>query len=278
MADRSEGLSLVLPVQNRADRIDQLMGAWSQALSQTGRDHELIVVDDGSTDGTAEKIERAGGARLLRHNTTKGFGACIRTALAEARFPIFGYVGVDYPYTPADLRKLLEEYGKYNEELKMSVDCVSGRRTGIAVPLLWKYPLAFYRFFYRYALGNPVEPMLGWLGFGEHLYNHWTSWYFGNPFHDVNCAFKLFRKSRIETIPIQCDDDGIHTELVAKLTFLTTLMAEVPLTPKPDSIPSTVRKGMKKVHKAPLFRRVSVESPPAEVPPSPPADPVPATS
>ena len=255
MSTQADGLSLVLPVHNLVDRIDKVMGEWSNALRQTGRETELLIVDDGSTDGTAEKAERAGGGRVIRHDYQKGFGSCIRTALPEAKYPIFGYVGSDYPYTPADLKKLLAAFGQPNEELKMTVDVVGGCRTGIAVPGFWKVAGAVRRFFYRYALGNPQEPLAGWLGLGEHVYNVRTSWYYGNPFHDVNCAFKLFNKSRIDSIPIQCDDDGVHSELIAKLTFLTTLMAEVPLTPKPDSIPATVRSGMSTVRNKPMFRR-----------------------
>jgi glycosyltransferase involved in cell wall biosynthesis len=264
VSQSADGLSLVLPVHNVADRIGNLMGDWSAALKQSNRETELIVVDDGSTDGTAERVEKAGGARLLRHESPRGFGACIRSALAEARYPIFGYVGSDYPYSPADLKKLLAAYGQHNNEMNMSVDCVSGCRTGRPVPPVWKGIGSAVRLFYGVALGNPRQPLPGWLGFGEHYYNWWTSWIYGNPFHDVNCAFKLIRKSRIETVPIQCDDDGVHTELIAKLTFLTTLMAEVPLSPKPDPIPATTRSGMSAVLRKPLFRKPVTPAEPAQ--------------
>lgn len=246
----SSGLSLCLPVHNFADRVVRHLGDWSKALGEG----ELILVDDGSTDGTTEKAEKAGGATVLRHDTRKGFGACIRTALATAKYPFFGYVGCDYPYSPSDLKKLLAVIGTHNVEMNLPVDVVSGCRTGIAVPGVWKALGTVHRLFYRVALGNPQEPLAGWLGLGEHLYNGGTSWIYGNPFHDVNCAFKLFTKARLDTIPIQCDDDGVHTELVAKLTFLTTLMAEVPLTPKPDPIPATIRQGMGTVWHRPQFR------------------------
>ena len=259
MSTTADGVSLVLPVHNLADRIDRLMGDWSSALRQTERETELIIVDDGSTDGTADKAERAGGGRVIRHDYQKGFGACIRTAIPEAKFPIFGYVGSDYPYSPADLKKLLTAFGKFNEEMKMTVDVVCGCRTGIPVPGFWKWMGKVQRFFYSYGLGNPQEPLPGWLGLGEHLFNLRTSWYYGNPFRDVNCAFKLFKKSRLETIPIQCDDDGVHTELIAKMTFLTTLMDEIPLSPKSHPIPPTVRSGMRMVRSKPMFRRPEPE-------------------
>lgn len=261
MASTTDGISLVIPVHNIVDRIDRLMGDWSHALRQTGRESELLIIDDGSTDGTWEKAEKAGGGRLIRHDYQKGFGSCIRTAIAEAKYPIFGYVGSDYPYSPSDLKKLLSAYGIYNEEIKMSVDVVSGYRTGIALPQVWKVLGKLKRLFYGIVLGNPHEPLAGWLGIREHFYNAWTSWIYGNPFHDVNCAFKLFNRSRLESIHIQCDDEGVHTELIGKLTFLTTLMSEVPLSPKPDCIPPTIRSGMSIVMRKPMFRK------PAELPP-----------
>ena len=61
------------------------------------------------------------------------------------------------------------------------------------------------------------------------------------PLADVNSCFKLFRTSFLKRFPIQSDGDFVHTELVAKATFLTSIMDEVALTPKPDAVPSTRR-------------------------------------
>ncbi len=80
-----DGRPRVPLVRNLADRIDRLMGDWSYGLRQTGRETELIFVDYGSTDGTWEKAEKAGGARVIRHLHQQGFGACVRTALPEAK-------------------------------------------------------------------------------------------------------------------------------------------------------------------------------------------------
>jgi glycosyltransferase involved in cell wall biosynthesis len=253
MADIPDGLSLMIAVHNREADVALLLGRWSAELARLGRPTQFIVVDDGSTDATVQKITEAG-LTPIAHPERKGFGACVKAALAIAEQPIFGIVGTDYPYEPGDLRKMLAEYGKFNEEFGLSVELVNGCRTGIAVPQPWKTIGWGVRQFYRWALGNPREPLPGWYGAGEHWLNWRSSIISGNPFHDVHCAFKLIRRERLKAIPLQCDDDGVHLEIVGKLTFLTTLMAEVKLSPKPQSIPVIERGDFRRVLKSPQFR------------------------
>jgi glycosyltransferase involved in cell wall biosynthesis len=261
MSESAEGISLLIVVRNREGTVGPWLGRWSESLRKLCRQSQLIVIDDGSKDGTAGAIEKAGHSPL-RNETAKGFGACVREALKIADQPIFGYVGHEYPYEPSDLPKLLGEFGKFNSDYHLAVDVVSGCRTGVAVPPAWKAIGWLQRQFYRFILGNPQPPLPSWYGVAEHWLNAKTRTLYGNPFHDVNCAFKLFRTSRLKAIPIQCDDDGVHIELIAKLTFLTTLMAEVPLSPQPDPIPSTIRQDLKSVFRSPQFKF-------GEVPPTP---------
>jgi glycosyltransferase involved in cell wall biosynthesis len=231
-------ISVVIPVHNAAAVLDKAVGVWLDALGKLGRDFELIVVDDGSTDGTAETAERLP-VRLLRHETRRGFGACVRTALAESRHPLFFYTALDYPYTPADLGKLLERIGREEtvNDRGFRVLVVNGCRTGRPVPAGWRAVGRVYRAFMRFALGNPVEPVPAWLGFREHL-RGWVAWVmFGNPLEDVGSSFKLFERELFDRFPIQSDGDFVHTELIAKATFTTCMMDEVPLTPNPAPIP-----------------------------------------
>lgn len=232
-----EPVTVVLPVYNAAARIASAVGIWHDALSKLGRDFELIVVDDGSTDATAEAVGERHYVRVLRHETRRGFGACLRTALAEAKHPLFAYSSLDYPYTPTDLGKLLDRIGETDPGLNRQLDAVNGCRMGRPVPGIWKAIGVGFRLFCRIACGLQLEPLLSWLGFRAHL-RSWTTWIvLGNPFIDVNSAFKVFRKSVLDRFPIQSDGDFVHAELIAKATFIACIMDELPLTPRPDPLP-----------------------------------------
>lgn len=180
--------------------------------------------------------------------TPSGYGAAIRSGLESARHPLVLITSADYPYSPADLEKLIEKIDFPSEVLDPATgewamrkpDMAVGCRTGVPIPAFPKMIGLTYRTFCRIALGMPLEPLPGWYGFGEHL-RAWFSWVvYGIGLHDPHCGFKLFRRSLLDRFPIQCDGDLVHIELVAKATFLTCLMDVVPLTPKKDPVPRAV--------------------------------------
>src|SRR5204863_5063535 len=80
-------LSILLPTFNDEASVVEVVRAWSNYLASLQRDHELIVIDDGSTDRTAMLVESAAGPhlRLLRHAEHQGLGAALRTGIAAAR-------------------------------------------------------------------------------------------------------------------------------------------------------------------------------------------------
>ncbi|HYH63386.1 MAG TPA: hypothetical protein VD866_01675, partial [Urbifossiella sp.] len=129
--------------------------------------------------------------------------------------------------------------------------------------------------FWRLFAGMKLEPAETWPGFRGKLYGTFVGWVFGVPLVDVGSTFKLFRTDFLRRFPIQSDGDFVHTELVAKATFLTSIMDEVPLTPQTDSpVPrGRVSWGeLLRVFSDPQFAHPA--PPPAEPPPSVP--PVPA--
>jgi glycosyltransferase involved in cell wall biosynthesis len=238
-----EPVSVVLPVRNAADRLGPAVRDWHAALSGIGRGFELLIVDDGSTDGTAEIADALASelpdVRVLRHPAYRGFGACLRSALPETRHPLFFYAALDYPYTPADLGPMLERIGHRDEYMNRRIDLVSGCRTGRPTPWVWVASGKLVRGFARVALGLPLDPLPAWPGLREVL-RSWLVWaVFGDPLCDPNSAFKLFRKALFDKFPVQSDGDFVHVELVAKATFVTALIDELPLTPKPDRGPPT---------------------------------------
>lgn len=229
-------VTVVLPAHNAADRLEKAVPGWAEALVRLGREYEIIAVDDGSTDGTAKVLDGLAGGRVrhlrvLKHETHRGYGACLRTALASASHPLFFYTAVDYPYAPADLKKLLDRIEVRDELLGKQPDLISGCRTGRPVPDVVLWGGRVWRAFWRVAAGMTLTPAPAWPGAREYLYNAFAGWVFGSPLADVNSAFKLYRTEFLRRFPIQSDSDFIHTELAAKATFLTSLVDELPLTP-----------------------------------------------
>lgn len=269
-APTRDGVSVVLPVRTAADP-GPLLNRWTDYLPRCGRAWELIAVADGVALADRPAVT------VLRHESPKGYGACVRTALPAVTHPLVLLAGDDYPYTPADLGKLLERIDTPGEmpdpatgEFGLRTpDLVSGSRTGVSQPAVLRVWGAIFRGFCRVALGLPLERREGWYGFGEHA-KAWRAWVvFGVPLHDPHCGFKLVRKALLDRFPIQCDGDLFHIELVAKATFLTCMMDEVPLTPKPDPVPKAVwaRADRRVLWGNPKFAHRKQE-PPAQTPPA----------
>jgi len=276
-----EPVSVVIPVYNAAHNLALATSIWVDALNKLGQDYELILVNDGSTDATGVKAEelvkKYSQVRVLTHESPKGFGACLRTALPETRYALFFYTALDYPYTPQDLRQLLMRIDNTDEIFNRKLDLVSGCRTGQPVPTGWKLLGYLFRGFCRIGLGLPLDPLPGWLGFKAHR-RSWTSWIlFGVPLVDINSAFKVFRKSLLEKFPIQSDGEFVHAELIAKSTFVNSLMDELPLTPRPDPIPNPRWADLWKILSDAEFTPPAVEPPPVPPPTTPtPTESVPA--
>lgn len=105
-------LSLVIPALNEEDGIETIMTrvlAVRPALEQAGVQHlELIVVDDGSTDRTAEIVAACKGVRLVRHPTNLGYGAALKSGFKAAQGQLLGFLDADGTYPPEYLPQLCQ--------------------------------------------------------------------------------------------------------------------------------------------------------------------------
>lgn len=103
-------VSVVVPVFNEEDNISILQKELSHALA--GVDHEIIFVDDGSTDRTADRVERTAGIRVLRFEQNTGQSAAMYAGLNAARGAILVLIDGDLQNDPADISRLLAEISR----------------------------------------------------------------------------------------------------------------------------------------------------------------------
>jgi glycosyltransferase involved in cell wall biosynthesis len=171
-------ISLVLPAYNEAENIEPLVAEAVPALEASADDYEIIVVDDGSADGTAEVTRRVmevyPAVRLVEHEVNKGFGAAVFTGFTSATKDWIFYTDADRQFVLSEL----ERFVPYMDQ----ADLIAGYRAPRRDP--------FLRVFYG----------KGWSALCTLM--------FGYTVRDVDCGFKLFRREIIEALAPQIESRG----------------------------------------------------------------------
>jgi len=204
MSERWQGcVSVVVPVYNEVAHIDELM----QAIHASPVKKEIIIVDDGSTDGTRDKLRAmplANDVTVVFHEKNFGKGAAIRTALQYVRGEYVLIQDSDLEYDPQDYPALLRPL----EEDQANV--VYGVR--------------------------PDRPERGLRFFlGAKLLTHLTNLLYGAGIHDEATCYKVFRRSLIAQIDLDCRRFEFCPEVTAKLCRMSEKIAEVPISYAPRS-------------------------------------------
>lgn len=125
----SEPVSIIVPVYNEEGAIAATLAAIASTMQATARAYEVVVVDDGSTDGTAQALASSP-ARVVRHRANRGYGAALKSGIRETTHPLIAIVDADGTYPIAMLPSLLDRAD--------DADMVVGARTGgvVQVPAL----------------------------------------------------------------------------------------------------------------------------------------------
>jgi len=151
-------VSVVIPAYNEEGAI----GAVVRAVSAGAPWHEVLVVDDGSSDGTAAAAEEAG-ARVIRHPYNKGNGAAVKTGIREAAGAVVLLLDADGQHPPETALTLVEAVGRF--------DMVIGARAGADQ---------------------------AWLrAFGNAVLKSFASWLTGRPIADLTSGFRAARRDRL---------------------------------------------------------------------------------
>ena len=186
-------VSVLIPAQNEAEVIGATVAAVATALASAGLDHEVIVIDDASSDGTAAVVESCctthPSVRCVRSHYPRGFGYAVRAGLEVFEGDAVAIVMGDGSDSPSDLLR-------YFELIEEGYDCVFGSRFQ-AGSRVSGYPLL------KLAINRIVN-----LGIRA---------IFAHGFNDTTNAFKAYRRSVIETVePLLSNHFNLTVELPLK--------------------------------------------------------------
>ena len=202
--DRWAGcVSVIVPVYNEVAHVDELL----QAIHASPVKKEIIIVDDGSTDGTREKLRSmplANDVTVVFHEKNCGKGAAIRTALAYARGEYVLIQDSDLEYDPQDYAALLRP--------------LEQREANVVYGVRPDRPERGLRFF-----------------LGAKLLTHLTNLLYGAGIHDEATCYKVFRRSLLADVRLECRRFEFCPEVTAKLCRMGEKIAEVPIAYVPRS-------------------------------------------
>jgi glycosyltransferase involved in cell wall biosynthesis len=126
-----ESVSIVIPAYQESAAIGDVVSAVLRVAATLGCEYEIIVVDDGSTDGTGDAARKAG-AHVLTHPYNKGYGASLKTGIRFTSNRTVIFLDADGQHDPNDIPRLLAERKTY--------DMVVGARKGTAGSPMWRKP------------------------------------------------------------------------------------------------------------------------------------------
>ena len=201
-------VSVVMPCLNEADTLDRCIERAQRALQEHGIRGEIIVADNGSTDGSQE-IARRMGARVVDVQP-KGYGNALRGGIAAARgtFVIMGDADESYDFL---------ELPKFVDTLRQGYDLAQGCRLPSG--------------------GGTVRPgamprLHRW--WGNPMFSAMVRTMFWAPVHDVYCGLRGFRKDLFDRLDLRSSGMEFATEMVIKSSLRNARIAEIPITLHPD--------------------------------------------
>jgi glycosyltransferase involved in cell wall biosynthesis len=204
---RSSSVSILIPLYNEEEFIQELLERVVRAPYPAGVDFEIIVVNDCSTDGSSEAVQNfmarhSAPIRLVHHEKNRGKGAAIQTAIQFARGEFSLIQDADLEYDPREYPKLLHPL------LEGNADAVFGSRFLIAGERRVLY--------FWHSLANRILTLVCNIAADVNL-------------TDMETCYKAFRTSLVKTIPLSSRRFGIEPELTIKLARRGARIYETPI-------------------------------------------------
>ena len=194
------GLSVFFPAYNDSGTIASLVLLALQTAETLTSDFEVIVVNDGSADHTGEILDELARTyprvRVVHHAKNRGYGGALRSGFGTATKTFVFYTDGDAQYDPTEMALL---WARMSED----VDLVNGYKISRSDPL------------HRIVIGR--------------IYHHTVKALFGLKVRDVDCDFRLMRRSIFDRITLENDSGVICLELMKKIHDANFRIAEVPV-------------------------------------------------
>jgi glycosyltransferase involved in cell wall biosynthesis len=193
-------VSVVVPVYNERDTVARLL----RRVRDVPLRWEVIVVDDGSTDGTRDLLPTLEGSlidRLVMHDRNQGKGAALRTGFRHATGDVVVVQDADLEYDPYEIPTLLAPI------LSGKADAVYGSRF----------------------LGGPHRVLFFWHSVGNRFLTLLSNMFTDVNLTDMETCYKLVRRELLETLPLSANRFGIEPELTARLAQAGARIYELPI-------------------------------------------------
>jgi glycosyltransferase involved in cell wall biosynthesis len=193
-------LSIFFPAYNDAGTIASLALIAHMTARQLTADYEVIVIDDGSPDHTGDLLDEMARhftwLKVVHHGTNRGYGGALRTGFQTASKDLVFYTDGDAQYDPREMTRLFQAFSP-------EVDFVNGYKIGRSDPL------------HRIVIGR--------------AYHWFVRTVFGLRLRDVDCDFRLMRRSVFEKVVLTRSSGVICVELMKKVQDHGYRLAQVPV-------------------------------------------------
>ena len=199
-------ISVILPAYNEEDNVVKLLERAKAVLERLTADYEIIVVNDGSTDQTAERVRRLAASDpsilLIEHPANRGYGAAIKSGLRTASRSLVFFTDSDLQFDLSEIDNLLAWIGRYS--------IVIG---------------------YREERRDPLPRRLMSWGWGALI-----RFLFKLNIQDIDCAFQLFRREVFEKISIDSIGAFVNSEILIRAKNKGFTSKELPVSHSPREL------------------------------------------
>jgi glycosyltransferase involved in cell wall biosynthesis len=199
-ATQKPGLSVFFPAYNDSGTIASLVISALQTARRLTPNFEVIIINDGSADATAQIADELARTypevKVVHHPHNRGYGGALRSGFLAATQDLVFYTDGDAQYDPSEMALLWER-------LDDQVDLVNGYKISRSDPL------------HRIVIGR--------------IYHHTVKMLFGLRVRDVDCDFRLLRRSIFDTVTLEKNSGVICLEMMKKIQDAGFRIAEVPV-------------------------------------------------